>query len=99
MARAEADDLAPADGRTARQQRARARGRNLDRLPPRPVPAVSTLVGAERREAVLKDDHVIVGGRDLGQAFRRRGAERALASGGLKGAVLAVAMITHSPGN
>jgi hypothetical protein len=43
--------------------------------PAGPVPVIAvagvSLLGSERRKAVLEDDDLIVRGRDLGQAVRR----------------------------
>jgi hypothetical protein len=80
VALTEADGLTAAGGRPAGQQAVLAAG-CLRRL--------------EGGKAVLEDDHLIFGGRDLGAAARRRGAQRALVVGGLEGPVLAVAGDDH----
>ena len=87
--RAEADDLAPAAGRTAGQEAVAVAG--VARVPG----GVACVPGSERGKAVLEDRDRVVGGRDLGAAFGRRGAQRAVAGVGLEGPVLAVAGDDH----
>ena len=82
MARAEADDLAPADRGTVGQQRARTRGRYRIRLLPRLVSGISSRPGAERgvggeRAAPARADHLGSTGRGATEVTVKIRASRA----------------------